>query len=1031
MSIYKSAVNRPVTTLMIFSAVIVMGIYSMSRLPIDFYPEIEPPFISVMTAYVGANAADIETNVTRNLEDAFNAIENLKEITSTSYDNLSVIFLEFEWGANLDEALNDIRSAIDMWEDALPEDCGRPNVFKFNTAMMPILFYAVTADESYSGLATIIDEKIINPLNRIEGIGSINMAGAPRRVIYVDVDPKRMDAYNLTIEQIGSVVAAENLNMPSGNIKMGEMNYPLRIQGEFTESYNLEKIVVGDYGGKPVFLTDIGTVRDTIKDLTIEERINGKQGLSMFIMKQSGANTVRIAREVNHQLDELIKTLPPDIKIQPIFDTSTFIRDSIRNLSEAIMFALIFVIFVVLFFLGRWRATLIIILAIPISLITAFIYLRFTGNSINIISLASLSIAIGMVVDDAIVVLENISRHIDRGSSPREAAIYATNEVWLAVIVTTLVIAAVFLPLTLVKGLTGVMFKQLGWIVTITVVTSTLIAISLTPMLASRILKLRKVSEKRTWNIYDFSVGIFLKWFEGFYEKTLRWALRHRTIVIITSMAFFFFSFFLLKFIGTDFMPESDRGNINAIIELQAGMRVEETMKITESLENMILERYPEIELISTTTGADDEGGFSSMFTQSGSNIINLQVSLLPLDQRERSVWEITDDLRGQLDQYAEIVDYNFNASAMFMGGNTVDVEIYGYDFNKTNRLAEEIRNIVRSIPGAADVQVSREREKPELQIVLDRNKLAEHGLNSATVSTFIRNRIQGLIASRFKEEGDEYDIIIRLKEEYRNSLTDLREISIMTPRGEKIKIGELAEVKEYWSPPSIQRKRKERVVTVSAVPSGVPLGVLANSIRSEIRNVEIPSDVMVVVGGAYEDQQESFADLGMLLLLSLILVYLVMASQFESFKTPLVIMFSVPFSFTGVIWALFITNTTLSVIAGLGAVLLIGIVVKNGIVLVDYINLMRDRGYELADAITRSGRSRLRPVLMTALTTVLGMLPLALSTGEGSEIWSPMGITVIGGLIFSTFLTLVIVPVVYMSLTRKSANRLPKPTPK
>jgi HAE1 family hydrophobic/amphiphilic exporter-1 len=1027
MSIYKSAVNRPVTTLMVFSAVVVMGIYSMSRLPIDFYPEIEPPFISVMTAYVGANAADIETNVTRNLEDAFNAIDNLKEITSTSYDNLSVLFLEFEWGANLDEALNDIRSAIDMWEDALPEDCGRPNVFKFNTAMMPILFYAVTADESYSGLATMIDEKIINPLNRIEGIGSINMAGAPRRIIYVDVDPKRMDAYNLTIEQIGSVIAAENLNMPSGNIKMGEMNYPLRIQGEFTESYHLEKIVVGDLGGKPVFLTDIGTVRDTIKDLTIEERINGKQGLSMFIMKQSGANTVRIAREVNQQLDELIKTLPPDIKIEPIFDTSTFIRDSIRNLSEAIMFALLFVIFVVLFFLGRWRATLIIILAIPISLITAFIYLRFTGNSINLISLASLSIAIGMVVDDAIVVLENISRHIDRGSSPREAAIYATNEVWLAVIVTTLVIAAVFLPLTLVKGLTGVMFKQLGWIVTITVVTSTLIAISLTPMLASRILKVRKVSEKRTRNIYDFSVGIFLKWFEGFYEKTLRWALRHRVFVIIVSSAFFFLSFFLLKFVGTDFMPESDQGNINATIELQAGMRVEETMKMTEKLETMILERYPEIELISTTTGADDEGGFSSMFTQSGSNIISLQASLLPLSQRERSVWEITDDLRGQLDQYAEIVDYNFNASVMFTGGNTVDVEIYGYDFNNTNQLAQEIRNIVRSIPGAVDVQVSREKEKPELQIVLDRDKLAEHGLNSAMVSTFIRNRVQGLIASRFKEEGDEYDIIIRLKEEYRNSLTDLREISIMTPRGEKIKIGELAEVKEYWTPPNIQRKRKERVVTVSAVPSGVPLGVLANSIRSEISNVEIPSDVMVVVGGAYEDQQESFADLGMLLLLSLILVYLVMASQFESFKIPLVIMFSVPFSFTGVIWALFITNTTLSVIAGLGAVLLVGIVVKNGIVLVDYINLMRDRGYELADAIARSGRSRLRPVLMTALTTVLGMLPLALSTGEGSEIWSPMGITVIGGLIFSTFLTLVIVPVVYMSLTRKSANRPPR----
>jgi hydrophobic/amphiphilic exporter-1 (mainly G- bacteria), HAE1 family len=1020
MSIYKSAVNSPVTTLMLFAAVIVMGIYSLVQLPIDFYPEIEPPFISVMTTYVGANASDIETNVTRNLEDAFNSLDNLKEITSTSYDNLSVLFIEFEWGANLDEALNDIRSAIDMYEDVLPDDCDRPNVFKFNTAMMPILFYAITADESYTGLAKMIDEKIINPLNRIEGIGSINMAGAPRRVIYVDIDPKRMDAYNFTIEQIGSMIAAENLNMPSGNIKMGEMNYPLRIQAEFVESSQLDKIIIGDYGGKPVYLSDIGTVRDTIKDLTIEERINGKQGLAMYIMKQSGANTVKIAREVNKQLDELIKTLPPDIKIESIFDTSIFIRNSIRNLSETILFALIFVIMVILFFLGRWRATLIICLAIPISLITSFIYLKFTGNSINIISLASLSIAIGMVVDDAIVVLENISRHIDRGSTPREAAIYATNEVWLAVIVSSLVIVSVFLPLTMVKGLTGVMFKQLGWIVTITIVTSTVIAISLTPMLASRILKLRTVSKDHKRDLYDFTVGGFLKWIDKFYEKTLRWALRHKKIVLIASLVLFFGSFFLFKFIGTDFMPESDQSSIDATVELQSGMRVEETMKTTQKLEKLLLDRYPEIKLISTSTGADDEGGFSSMFTQTGSNIITLQISLVPINERQRSVWEINDDLRGQLDQFPEIVDYSFGNAVMFMGGSTVDVEIYGYDFNKTNNIAEEIRNIVRSIPGAKDVQVSRDKEKPELQIVFDKDKLAEHGLTTAVVSTFIRNRVQGLTATRFREEGDEYNIIVRLEEKYRNSLTDLQEITIMTPRGEKIKIGDLAEVKEYWSPPNIQRKNKERIVTVSATPSGVSLGQLATTIKSEIKSVNIPQDVIVNVGGAYEDQQDSFKDLGMLMILSLILVYLVMASQFESLMIPFIIMFSVPFSFTGVIWALFLTNTTLSIIAAMGAVLLIGIVVKNGIVLVDYINLMRARGYEMVEAIALSGRSRLRPVLMTALTTILGMFPLALSRGEGSEIWSPMGITVIGGLVFSTFLTLVIVPVVYMVFMKR-----------
>jgi HAE1 family hydrophobic/amphiphilic exporter-1 len=494
--------------------------------------------------------------------------------------------------------------------------------------------------------------------------------------------------------------------------------------------------------------------------------------------------------------------------------------------------------------------------------------------------------------------------------------------------------------------------------------------------------------------------------------------------VISASLVFFALSFFLMKFVGTDFMPQSDQGEVNASIQLQTGLRVEETMKVTAKLEKMISERYPEVDLISSSTGADDAGGFTSMFTQSGSNIINLQMSLVPIAERERTVWEITDDLRNQLDKFPEIIDYNFNSGAMFMGGNTVDVEIYGYDFDRTSTLAQEIEKAVSSIPGATDVQISRSKEKPELQIVLDKEKLAEHGLSTAMVSAYIRNRVEGLTASRFKEEGDEYNIIVRFKEDYRNSLTDLQEITILTPRGEKIKIGELADIKEYWSPPNIERKRKERIVTVSAVPSGVPLGELANSIKAEINKFDVPSDLMVVVGGAYEDQQDSFMDLGSLLLLSLLLVYLVMASQFESFMIPLVIMFSVPFSFTGVIWALFITNTTLSVIAALGAVLLIGIVVKNGIVLVDYINLMRDRGYNMVEAIALSGRSRLRPVLMTALTTILGMLPLALSIGEGSEIWKPMGITVIGGLLFSTLLTLVIVPVVYMAFIGKGKKK-------
>lgn len=1021
MSIYKTSVNKPITTLMIFTAIIVAGIYSLIYIPVDLYPEMEPPFISVITTYTGANAADIETNVTKRLEESLNSVDGLKEITSTSYDNLSVINLEFEWGTNLDEANNDIRDVSDRLYDFLPEGCDRPMIFKFNTNMMPILVYVVTARESYPGIEKLIDEKIINPLNRIEGLGSVGMMGAPRRVIYVDADPRKLDAYHLTVEQIGSLIAAENLNMPSGNVKMGKTDYQLRVQGELSSSDNLAKLVLGTYNGKSIYLSDVATVRDSLKDISLEERVNGEQGLRIFAMKQSGANTVKVVREINASLETLKKELPPDIEIDLIVDTSKFIKGSISNLSETLMWAFVFVILVILVFLGRWRATFIIVLTIPISLIMAFIYLYATGNSINVISLTSLSIAIGMVVDDAIVVLENITRHIERGSSPREASIYATNEVWMAVIITTLVIVAVFMPLTLVGGMTGVMFNQLGWIVTITIVTSTLAAISLTPMLSANLLRNRPVNENPGRLSWDRTFKPLLAWLDEFYAKTLRWVLVHKRFTVIIAMSIFFSSFLLLKFIGTDYLPESDESRLSVAIELETGTRVEETIKTTRKLEQIIKEKYPEVTIVSSSSGSDDEGGMFSLFRTSGSNIINLMMRLEDVDQRERTVWDVSDAMRADFAQVPEIVSAIFSTSSHMMGGAaTVDVEIYGYDFNITNMLAEQVKARLLTVKGAKDVVVSRKKDKPELQIVLDREKMALHGLNTAMVSTNIRNRVSGMIASQFKEEGDEYDIRVRLAEEYRNSVSDLEQMTLMTPAGKTISLKEIGEVKEYWGPPSIQHKRKERLVTVSSSPDRVPLGTLAENIKMAIREIPIPQEVMVNVGGTYEDQQESFMDLALLMVVSLILVFIVMASQFESFIMPFVIMFSIPFAFTGVVLALFLTGTTLSLVAGLGAVLLIGIVVKNGIVLIDFTNLMRDRGYELYEAIAMAGKSRLRPVLMTAGTTILGMLPLALSTGEGSELWKPMGITVIGGLVFSTIVTMVIVPVMYGIFARR-----------
>jgi HAE1 family hydrophobic/amphiphilic exporter-1 len=1026
MSIYGKAVKRPITTIMIFVALLVMGFYSLNELPIDFYPDIDFPAISVITTYPGASAADIETNISRPVEDGLNSVSNLKNITSTSRDNMSIVVCEFEWGTNLDEASNEMRDGISFVEPYLPEEADKPMLFKFSSSAMPVLFYGVTADESYEAIANILDEKIVNPLNRIDGVGSVGLMGAPGREIQVNIDPRKMESYNISVEMIAGVLNAENLNLPAGNLEMGMMDYPLRVKGEFSSSDVMKDIVLASYNGQTVYLKDVATIRDTIRDTPLDERLNGKTGMRIIIQKQSGANTVEVCQAINALMPELIETLPEDIEITTFFDSSDYIVDSIDNLTKTLMYAAIAVVLVVLFFLGRWRATFIVILTIPISLIVSFIYLYITGSTINIIALSSLSIAIGMVVDDAIVVLENITKHVERGSRPREAAIYATNEVWLAVIVTTLTVVAVFLPLTLIGGMTGELFRPLGYIVTITVVTSTLSAITLTPMLASKLMKLRKQPKHPRKVSYDGTIGRFLNWLDGFYARSLRTALRFRWGTLIVALLIFLASMMMAGGMGFEFMPEADQGSMTASIELQTGMRVEETTKVARKIDAFIQENMPEAKFYYTSAGSDDQGGFMSLFMETGSHRINLNFTLTDLETRQRDVWDLANLLTEYLETIPEIVNFDVVPNGG-MGGtteNNVVVEIYGYDFESTSQIAHALADSVSLIPGATNVMVSRDPSKPQLQIVPDREKMAQHGLNTFTLANAVRNRVEGPYMSPYREGGDEYNIVVRFVKDERNSLSDLDNIALMNNQNQAIRLGEVASIEETWSPPNIERKNRERMVTVSITPYKVPLNRMAQAVQSKINSMDIPPGVSVEMSGAVEDLQESMMDLTLLLVLSLVLTYLVMASQFESMRMPFIIMFSIPFALTGVVLAHLVTGTTMSVISMVGGVMLIGIVVKNAIVLVDYINLMRERGLELKEAIIVSGKSRLRPVLMTSLTTILGMLPLAMSTGSGSEIWSPMGIAVIGGLIFSTIVTLILVPVIYHMMLRKSDSR-------
>lgn len=643
-----------------------------------------------------------------------------------------------------------------------------------------------------------------------------------------------------------------------------------------------------------------------------------------------------------------------------------------------------------------------------------------------------------MVVDDAIVVLENITKHIERGSSPREAAIYATNEVWVSVIATTLVIVAVFVPLTMLSGMAGIMFKELGWIVTIVVCTSTATAITLIPMLCSKMLKANKffvnkeeekeylAKQKKKIFSHKNTIGKVFDKIDLWYAKLLRVCLNHKLITMLIALAIFVVS--LIPFtngaIGTDFMQQQDNGNMSIKIELQRGTRIEETLKTARRLECRIHELIPETKVISTSAGSNDESSISALFSGTTNNKINMTVRTSKKYERKRTIFEMAEIVREELKTYPEIINYSVSTSGQGgggMGSNNVSVEIYGYDFDETNILATELKRKFKELPSARDVTISREEDRAELQINFDKEKLARHGLSTSQAAMYVRYRVNGMTAGFLKEDGEEYDIVVRLKEEFRNSLTDIEELTIMSPRGEKIKLSELAEINEYWCPPNIERKNRQRYLTVSVTPYNASLGDLAKDIQGVIDQTNIPFGISTRLGGSYENQQDTFKDMITLALLIMMLVYIVMASQFESFSKPFIIMMSIPFAITGTILALLVTGATLDMMGALGLILLIGIVVKNGIVLVDYINLMRDRGYELKEAIALSGQSRLRPVLMTAFTTILGMVPMAMSTSEGSELWQGMGIVVIGGLTVSTFVTLIVVPVLYAIFSRKS----------
>lgn len=1026
MNIYKTSVNNPITTIILFVAVAIMGVASFTRLGIDLFPDIESNAMMVMTTYPGASAEDIENNVTRPIENVLNGVDHLKHMTSQSKENISIVALEFEYGYDLDILANDVRDKLDMLS-TLPDGVSQPIIFKFTADMVPILMMGVTADESMNGLYKILDDQVATPLARVGGVGTISIAGIPEREIQVYCDPNKLEAYGLSIEAISNTIAMANRNTPAGSFDVGSNAYSLRVDHEFEDPSEMLNLVVGYRNGAPILLRDVAEINDTIQERIQDTYNNNQKGGMIIVQKKSGANAVAIAREVQEHMEQIKKTLPSDVEIFTIVDTSDNIVSTVNSLRDTIITTLALVMIVVFLFLGRWRATIIVVLTIPISLLSAVIYILATGETLNIITMSSLSIAIGMVVDNAIVVLENITTHIDRGAWPKQASIFATKEVGISVMGGTLTTIAVFLPLTMVTGMAGILFNSMGWMVTITLTVSTIAAVTFTPVLCSLMLK---QTPKKAF--FQRHIDNIMEVFNNFYGRILSWCELHRKRVIGGMIILFVGIIAILgPHLKSEFFPVQDSARISIEIQLPAGTRQEITRDLALELSTRFRQTYPEeILMVNLREGqADTDNTFASL-QSNGTHIISMNISLTKKTERDLTLRQIGDGMRRILNEYNVIRKFTVNegGGGGMAGKSTVDIEIYGHNFETSDALAEQVANIFRAQEGCSEVTISRDEYTPEYKVDFDLEKLARSGLDVTTASTYLRNRINGSVTSYYREDGDEYDIRVRYARKFRESLDDIENIVIYNQQGQGIKIRDIGVVKETATPPTIMRKDRERYVTVSgAVADGYALSELVASVQAELDKIALPAGFTWQIGGTFEDQQDTFGDLFLLMALMIVLVFVIMASQFESLTYPFVIMFSLPFAVVGVVIGLAITGTPLNIMSLLGILMLIGIVVNNGIVLVDYTILCRERGMSIHDAVVTAGRSRLRPILMTTLTTVLGMVPMAVGNGVGAEMWNSLGMSVAWGLSFSTFITLILIPTLYAWFAHNGERRQQK----
>jgi HAE1 family hydrophobic/amphiphilic exporter-1 len=1012
MKLADVSIERPVFATMMILALIVLGLFSYLKLNVDQFPDVDIPYVTVTTVLRGAGPEQIETDVTKKIEDAVNPVGGLDHIQSTSQEGLSIVVIQFKLEVDGRVAAQEVREKVSAARANLPTEIEDPVITRYDPASLPIMQLTVSGNRSEKDITTYTKDVIKKRLENVPGVGSVNLVGGDEREIEVEVDAARLRGYNLSIQDVVQGVAMANQEVPAGNLVQGPRQLLLRTMGKFTSVDDFNNVIVATPGGKPVHLADIATVSDGVKERTSFARVDGKRAVGLNILKQSGSNTVRVADAVRGQMELLKKELPADVQITMAKDNSTFIRDSVNDVLFDILYGGLLAVIVVYLFLANARPTIISAIALPTSIIASFIIMYALNFTLNVMSLMALSLAVGLLIDDAIVVIENIYRHMHEGATPKEAAKAATSEIGLAVMATTFTIVAVFIPVAFMSGIVGRFFYQFGITVAVSVLVSLFVAFTLTPMLASRWLRPQDEDLSNEGNILRRGLFFFNQFFDKMskrYRSAIAWSLAHRRMTLIFALGLFAFSFVLMRFLGSEFFPESDQSEFTVGVNASPGTSLDQTAAICERIET-VLRKRPEVTTLLTTIGAGNDP-----ITRG-----NILVKLLKKAERKKGIKQIMAEVRQDL---RDLPGANLSILvSQGPGGGTkpVVMSVRGEDLSKLEQLGDKVERIVRTTPGAVDVENSLETSKPEIRIRIDREKASDLGLNVGLIAASIRALVDGAVATQYAEGGEQYDVRVQLRKEDRTSLENVGNLTIKSSKDTRdlqkiiVPISYVASVKQGSGPSKINRYDRQREIRIDANTSGRTLGEVLAGIQKQTAGISLEPDYSIGVTGSGEMQAESFQNILISLVLGIVFVYIVLAAQFENFWYPFSIMLALPMSLIGAVIALLIFGSAISIISLIGIIMLMGLVTKNGILLVDYTGVLRDRGMKRTEALVEAGATRLRPILMTTFAMIFGMVPIAFSVSEGSEFRSPMGQAVIGGLITSTLLTLFVVPVVY-----------------